>query len=383
VRDMRSAYLDAFPIQSRRQSMSSEGFYMSSANASHEELQNLDSYEQLTHFPKGINAFSVLALFKPSLKRWQDGFRTLAGPANARRVIFYHGGFGPVKGDYVQQQQSAGCLGQKASHPDRFSCISQENLDNYEYDIHRHRNTLDQRRDIRQQMSRCQTQVAKQALATANGLLAQPSIFEDPEIFVNPLVHIPPMNEHSEVAGMNGLVVTELISQFTDRGQQLFARALQEQPLPPHWSSLPQPRLSTSSKKLMMGIEDLKRTMQLLPFVLTPCFLHLPVKEAEEDEEEKKTTKKKKTKQVEKKDHLVAKFTENALEKWHAKGSANILGELVTAAAWSQKHIFAKTRKAGSPLADEQGSCDSVEVVCVCVCAVCVWYACARVWPVG
>lgn len=79
----------------------------------------------------------------------------------------------------------------------------------------------------------------------------------------------------------------------------------------------------------MLGVEDIKHTMQLLPFVLTPTFLHLP------------------TKGTPKSQHYAAKFTEMALNKWQSRGSANQLSALVVAAAQSQRYVFLKTRLSG------------------------------------
>jgi hypothetical protein len=154
------------------------------------------------------------------------------------------------------------------------------------------------------------------------------------------------MNEHSEVAGMGRMVLTCVLQQLTEMGQQKLATALQQQPLPPHWEILPQPRLSTSdSSKLMMGIEDIKRTLQLLPFVLTPTFLKLPAPSESKANPHRH--------------HLTAVFTADALLKWgeHEDG-ANCLGHLASAAADSQRHVFAKTREAGSPATDELGTHD-------------------------
>ena len=49
------------------------------------ELQRLDSYVALTHFPKGVDPTAVFSVFKPSFRRMKEGFRTLAGPAGAQQ----------------------------------------------------------------------------------------------------------------------------------------------------------------------------------------------------------------------------------------------------------------------------------------------------------
>ena len=105
------------------------------------------------------------------------------------------------------------------------------------------------------------------------------------------------MNEHLMVAGDGRAVLTFILEQFTSNvGQSNFAQALQLQPIPPHWGSLPQPVSSQEEKKLMLGIEDIKRVIQLLPFALSRTFLQLPRRGAS--------------------DRLRAAFTEEALSRW-------------------------------------------------------------------
>jgi len=176
---MRCLYADAFPIQSRRKGASSNGVYMSSGVSTFEELQQLDSYEQLAHFPKGVDPFACLRVFNPSWKRLQAGFRTVAGPADARREIFYHGGIGALKGDFPQQQQITGSKGAGANQPDRNSHIPKDKLSDLDYDIALNRKTLDERRSVRTMLASLATKEARTQEEVRQGILPDPSPFED------------------------------------------------------------------------------------------------------------------------------------------------------------------------------------------------------------
>lgn len=226
MRDFRCFYIDAFPVQSRRKGASTTGIYLSSGSATFEELQRLDAYVPVCYFPKGVDPFACIKVFKPSLKRMQDGFRTLAGPANNQRTVFYHGAFGLFKGDYPSQQELAGCKGTAALYPDRFSHIRDDQLSNLKFDIHLNRKTLDERREVRRQLALLSSKASKNELAKRHGLLERASPFEDPEVFSNVLVQTPPMNEHSECLGMGGKIIKAILEEFTEVGRRSLCAAL-------------------------------------------------------------------------------------------------------------------------------------------------------------
>ncbi len=277
----------------------------------YDEMQRLDSYVALTQFPKGVDPTAVFSVFKPSFRRMQEGFRILAGPAGAKRLVFYHGGIGLLKGDYPQAQAFAGCLSQAALYPDRFSHIHADSLADLDYDLALNRKTLDERRSVRAVQAADPTSTETKKLVQAHGLLAQPSAFEDPAIFLNPLVQVPPMNEHSELLGMAGMLLTAIMNDFTQAGKDTLIEGLKQQPLPPHWPPLAPPRLSTSNSSLMLGVEDIKHTMQLLPFVVTSTFLQLPPQAAAGQAQARKA------KSVV--DQIISTFTGDALAKYHCR----------------------------------------------------------------
>ena len=346
VRDMKAFYSDSFPILKQRKGCSSNGVYMSSGCADWKDLQNLDSYFILTEFPKGVNPMSCFYVFKPSIRAFQEGLRLRSGPAHAEKEIFYHGGIFLVKGDYPQAQEFAGCLGARANYPDRHSHICKTDLSDLSFDLQKNRTTLDKRRKIRTKQKQCMQSGNTKQLLSANGLTEQLSVFEDQTIWVNPCLNIPPMNEHSEVKGMDELLLTALLRELTDGGIQELQRAIEQQSLPPHWSSLAQPRLSGTTNNLTgMGIEDMKHLYQLLPFVLSKAFLAVPPV--------KKHKKAKQGKQARR--HIVTKWKDNVLEKYQARANgAEDTYNVFVAAAYSQKHVFAKVRASGSPAADEK-----------------------------
>ncbi len=152
------------------------------------------------------------------------------------------------------------------------------------------------------------------------------------------------MNEHLETMGMGGLFLTAFLGELTKTGQDAFASVLAQQPLPPHWTELAEPRLSISGS-LMLGVEDIKHVMQLLPFVMTPSFLHLPPLAKDGASQQRKS--------VPAVQQHVATFTVPAIQKYHRlEMKTASLQSAAVAAAMSQKLVYAKKRAAGSPEAD-------------------------------
>jgi hypothetical protein len=68
-------YLDAFPILASRKNVSSNGIYISFGNLDHDQLQKLDNYFCIGHFPKGVDKHECFTVWIKELVRIQDGFR--------------------------------------------------------------------------------------------------------------------------------------------------------------------------------------------------------------------------------------------------------------------------------------------------------------------
>lgn len=330
-------YVDAFPILSGRKNASSNAIYMSFGNLDQEELQKLENYFCIGHFPKGVNKHECFKVWLTECAQLQDGFRHTFPTID--KTVFICGGIGIGKFDMPEAQSQAGALQQGADFPDRMSYASKGQLDDLKTDLRL--KTLDHVRDKREEQALNPRDAGVRRGLQQVGMHEQPSWFEGPGLHFDVTQQIPPQTCHSELLGVGGKALTLFLSELTPLGRQALNDAMETQVLPPHWDTPGALRLSINGS-LQCGVEDIRRHLQLLPFAIHGM-LKLPPR--------KSTLESK----LEAEGRLT--FTDKALEKYRKRqqgrrsGTTDLFAAFV-AVAWSQKHTLARARRSGSPTED-------------------------------
>ena len=331
-------YMDAFPILSSRKNESSEAVYFSVGNWNQEELQRLDNYFCLGHFPKGVNRHECFRVWLSEFAVLQDGFRVTL---SSGKTVFLCGGIGVGKYDMPEAQAQAGALQQGADYPDRHSYIHRDDLDNLDYDLNENRKNLQQLRSVRARQAADPRSNEILTELQQIGMNPTPSALEHPSLQFDVSQQIPPQTCHSELLGIAGKALALFLHELTPIGQGTLLDAMQNQILPPHWD-MPASLRVAHTGNLQCGVEDIRRNMQLLPFAIYDL-LSLPPK----------------TSTLVSKLESRLKFTAEALEKYRARkhnkprsqGTEDLFTAFV-AMAWSLKHTQARCRRSGSPSAD-------------------------------
>ena len=274
VRVAECVYMDAYTAPGKK-AASATSVVVSSAQETYENLQELDAYHCLGQIPKGCNSKDAMMTFEPEWQELGRGFEAAVGPANDKRDSFVYGHVFLGLADFPEAQEHAGMLSQRANHPDRFSHASQADLGDLSFDVKANRKTLQHMRAVRVEQKRAPRSKATKERLKKNGMHEVPSVFE--RIAFDPTAAFPPVHDHSEILGMLGKAVRLFLLDLTKGGRQVFVTALHGQWLPPHWSPLTTPRVSTKDgNKLQMGVVDLEHFIQVVVCAIAGDILDLP-----------------------------------------------------------------------------------------------------------
>jgi hypothetical protein len=268
VRAFIQIYLDAFPILSSRKNASSNAIYISFGNLDQEELQRLDNYFCIGHFPKGVNKHECFKGWMSEFVKIQNGFRFYL--SNAKKLVFICGGIGIGKFDMPEAQTQAGALQQGANFPDRFSYVHKDQLGSLDFDLKDNRKTLQQIRAIRSKQAAEPRDAGVASMLQDSGLNEAPSWLENPALHFDVTQQIPPQTCHSELLGIAGKALTLFLGELTPTGRRRLREAMDEQVRPPHWENVG-PLCTDLNGNLRGGAEDIRRNMQLIVLLSLIC----------------------------------------------------------------------------------------------------------------
>ena len=185
------------------------------------------------------------------------------------------------------------------------------------------------------------------------GMNNRPSAFDNPDFGVNCQVSTPPVVCHADIIGLGGLLLTKFLHELTDAGVETLQLLIDQIQLPPHWQPCTAFRISSTTGKLMMGAEDIKHVLQIMPFALRGDVLNLPP--------ENKQARKKKQR-TECNIHTALRpvrltYSHQAKEKYRQRpigqGTKSIYRAFI-AIAESLCYLCARTRPSGSPTRDAE-----------------------------